>query len=288
MTVNWPWLGPFVGFRVSTDFGRTWTDTPHTPAKPLFGETGMSGYPVKIGSPHFVDFGKDMEHSPDGKAYLVAHGADPSDPKWRFGNLSWITGDEIYLLRVTPTPENMNDASKYEFYAGRDAQGKPVWTGDFAKIKPLLDWNNNMGCVTVTYDAPLKKYLMCVTDGGNTCAKMNTYLLEADAIHRSLAARDLHEGLRRAGLFRQYPLEVHQRRRPDRLASLLGQLRRGLERPEDRRQPPRAGTTGWSSRRSSSWAPRGRKRQQPSWRGPLFRARNQGSLKWRTSSSRSR
>ena len=24
---------------------------------------------------HFVDFGKGMEHSPDGKAYLVAHGA---------------------------------------------------------------------------------------------------------------------------------------------------------------------------------------------------------------------
>ena len=53
---NWPWLGPFVGFRHSTDFGKTWTDTLHTPAKPLFRETGMWGYPVKIGSPHFVDF----------------------------------------------------------------------------------------------------------------------------------------------------------------------------------------------------------------------------------------
>ena len=72
---NWPWLGPFVGFRYSTDFGKTWTQTPCTPAKPLFGESGLHGEPVKIGSPHFVDFGKNMEHSPDGKAYLVAHGA---------------------------------------------------------------------------------------------------------------------------------------------------------------------------------------------------------------------
>ena len=39
-----------------------------------------------------------------------------------------------------------------------------------------------MGCATVTYDAPLKKYLMCVTDGWPTCAKMNSYILEADAI----------------------------------------------------------------------------------------------------------
>ncbi len=34
----------------------------------------------------------------------------------------------------------------------------------------------------MTYDAPVKKYLMCVTDGGNTCSKMDTYILESDAI----------------------------------------------------------------------------------------------------------
>jgi hypothetical protein len=184
LNVNWPWLGPFVGFRVSTNYGRTWTETPHTPANSIFGESGLNGYPVKIGSPHFVDFGKNMEHSPDGKAYLVAHGADSlsTATEWRFWNNSWITGDQIYLLRVTPSIENMNDISKYEFYGGKDAQGKPVWTKKFKEIKPLLEWNNNMGCVTITYNAPLKKYLMCVTDGGNTVSKMNTYILEADRL----------------------------------------------------------------------------------------------------------
>lgn len=39
-----------------------------------------------------------------------------------------------------------------------------------------------MGCVTATYVAPLKKYLMWVTDGVNTCSRMNTYLLEADVL----------------------------------------------------------------------------------------------------------
>jgi len=179
MTYNWPWMGPFVGFRYSTDYGRTWKECPHTPAKPLFGETGLHGYPVKIGSPHFVDFGRNMQYSPDGKAYLVAHGADTGDAKWRFYNDSWITGDQIYLLRVTPSVENMNDPSAYEFYGGTDEKGMAVWTRDFKKIKPLLEWNNNMGCVTITYNAPLKRYLMCVTDGGNTCARMNTYILES-------------------------------------------------------------------------------------------------------------
>lgn len=184
LTVNWPWLGPFVGFRYSTNYGRSWTETPHTPDSSIFRETGINGHPVKIGSPHFVDFGKNMEHSPDGKAYLVAHGADmlSTATDWRFWNNSWITGDQIYLLRVSPSIENMNDISKYEFYGGKDANGNSIWTKNFGEIKPLLEWNNNMGCVTITYNAPLKKYLMCVTDGGNTVSKMNTYILESDRL----------------------------------------------------------------------------------------------------------
>ena len=179
---NWPWLGPLVGFRVSTDYGKTWTDTPHTPAEPLFGESGMWGYPVKIGAPHFVDFGKNMQHSPDGKAYLVGHGAVDPDEKPRFANLSWITGDQIYMIRVEPSPETINDASAYEYFAGYDQNGEATWSREFKKMQPLIDWNNNCGCVTMTYNAPLKKYLMCVTDGWPTCARMNSYILESDHI----------------------------------------------------------------------------------------------------------
>ena len=182
MDYNWPWLGPFVGFRISTDFGKSWIETPHTPSEPLFGENGMGGYPAKIGSPHFVDFGKNMEHSPDGKAYLITHGAEPDDPEPRFANLSWITGDQIYLIRVSPGIGNMNDASQYEFFYGHNSTGNPLWTNDFNKIEPLIDWNNNCGCVTMTYNAPLKKYLMCITDGWPTAGKMNTFILESDLI----------------------------------------------------------------------------------------------------------
>ena len=179
---NWPWLGPFVGFRISKDYGRTWTETPHTPEKPIFGESGMWGYPVKIGAPHFVDFGKNMEYSPDGNAYLVAHGAVYPDPEPRFANLSWISGDQVYLIRVRPSEETINDAGAYEFFTGHNQQGKPIWSKDFKQIRPLIEWNNKCGCVTVTYNAPLKKYLMCITDGWPTCAFMDSYILEADEI----------------------------------------------------------------------------------------------------------
>jgi hypothetical protein len=179
---NWPILGPMPGFRISTDFGKTWTPSPLSPEKPLFPEPAKYLGAVKMGAPHFVDFGKNMEHSPDGKAYLVGMGAEENDPQPRYANLSWISADQVYLARVTPSIENINDPAKYEFFAGHDKDGHAVWTGDFNQIRPLLDWNNNMGCVTVTYDAPLKKYLMCVTDGWPTVAKMHSYILEADQI----------------------------------------------------------------------------------------------------------
>ncbi len=181
-TYNWPVLGPMPGFRISKDFGRTWTPSPLSPSQPLFPEPNKFMGPVKMGCPHFVDFGKNMQYAPDGKAYLVGMGAADNDPQPRYANLSWITADQVYLARVTPSPENINDITKYEFFAGHDNGGQPQWTNDFTRIKPLLDWNNNMGCVTVTYNPPLKKYLMCVTDGWPTCGKMHSYILEADQI----------------------------------------------------------------------------------------------------------
>ena len=181
ITYNWPWLGPVVGFRWSTNSGKTWTQTPCTPEKPLFGERALKGEPVKISAPHFVDFGKNLEHSPDGKAYLVAQGSSDGENR-RFAYNSWITSDAAYLIRVTPSIENMNDASKYEFFGGHDGQGKPVWTSDLKKIKPLAEWRDHMGCVTMTYNPGLKKYLMCVTDGGTTVSRYNTYILESDNV----------------------------------------------------------------------------------------------------------
>jgi hypothetical protein len=183
LSMNWPILGPFVGFRISHDLGKTWDDAGMSPTNNLFQEqTDLSARPVKFGAPHFVDFGKNMEHSPDGYAYLVCHSARVDDRKPRPGNLSWISGDHIHLIRVKPSPETINDRSAYEFFAGRDEEGKAVWSKEIGEIKPIFEWNNKAGCVTMTYNAPLKKYLMCITDGWPTIQSMDTYILESDHI----------------------------------------------------------------------------------------------------------
>ena len=191
---GWYVLGPFVGFRWSVDYGKSWTETPHTPANPLFEDPtfeeydhtdGKKGPFVKLGAPQFVDFGKNMEHSPDGKAYLVGHGSSSPDDQPRIANNSWNSGDQIYMARVVPSVENMNDASKYEFYGGRDDSGNPIWTREYGESKPIFEWNNTCGIVTMTYNAPLKKYLMSITHGnkGNTSRRSyDTYILESDDI----------------------------------------------------------------------------------------------------------
>jgi hypothetical protein len=46
----------------------------------------------------------------------------------------------------------------------------------------MLTWRDSMGCVTMTYDPPLKKYLLCVTNGRQTTMKYDSYILESDAV----------------------------------------------------------------------------------------------------------
>lgn len=116
-----------------------------------------------------------MRHSPNGKAYLVGHGAVRPD-----SNLAWISGDQVYLMRVTPSLKNMNNPAAYEFFAGHDRSRAPIWTQDFARIRPLVEWHGRVGHVTVTYNAPLRRYLMCITDGWPTNSTMNTYILESE------------------------------------------------------------------------------------------------------------
>jgi hypothetical protein len=179
---SWAICGPLPGFAISKDYGKTWIPCPFDLNNPLMPESGKDGNQVKLGTPHFVDFGKNMEYSPDGKAYLVGHGAIDNDPSPRVANNSWVAGDAVYMARVTPSVENINDISKYEFFAGHDKNKNAVWSDDFSDIKPLLSWNNRMGCTTITYNPGLKKYIMCTTDGWPGMKDMNTYLMEADQI----------------------------------------------------------------------------------------------------------
>jgi hypothetical protein len=175
--LNWDIMGPFVGFRTSEDMGRTWVETPWTPGEPIFGESGKDGAKVRMGAPHFVDFGCNMRESPDGRAYLVGHGGSvPS------AEVSWISGDEVYLARVEPSLATMNDPDSYEFFGGIDPEGAALWVRRVQDSKPVLKWPGHCGCVTATWVPGLRRYFMCITDGWPTISTMTSYILEAPTI----------------------------------------------------------------------------------------------------------
>ena len=171
--LNWDILGPFVGFRISHDFGKTWIDGPHTPEEPIFGESAVEGIGwVRIGIPHFVDFGQNLEHSPDGRAYMVAHGATRP-----YGNAGWISGDGVHLCRVMPSPETINDPAAWEFYAGGDR-----WSSQVEEASPLIEWQGHIGHAGATWFPELGRYLLCVTDGWPTISTMSSMILESESL----------------------------------------------------------------------------------------------------------
>ncbi len=173
---NYCTVGGFMGFQTSTDYGQTWSPAP---ASPLFGESTANGNRVKLGALHFVDFGQNMQHSPDGYAYLVGHGGGGAN-----AINSWVSGDEIYLIRVALTPQNANNPAAYQFYAGQ-SNGQPVWSNSLSDLRPLLSWPRHLGSVTITYDQPLNRYLMWVStprDGVNTTGWMDSMLLESTSL----------------------------------------------------------------------------------------------------------
>jgi len=197
----WCVVGPFVGFGISRDYGLTWQDTKLTPDNNLFRETAKNDHRVKMGMASFVDLGKNMEYSPQGYAYLVADGAltpgTPAGrallnaPTWAKYNHALFKGDMFYLARTKPSPETINDEQAWEFYGGKDAHGKDIWTKNFARIKPLFEWAGHCGGAQVTYDAPLKKFLWFVNDPlegtggfmpGAYGVPYNTYVLESDRL----------------------------------------------------------------------------------------------------------
>jgi len=184
-------LGPLADFRHSTDGGHTWVEpqmNATSASDNLFNETGplpsggnLGPARVKFGTPHWVDFGQELEHSPDGKAYIISHGATSAT-----STEMWVQGDQVYMARVDPTIASINDKSKWEFYAGGHGAGAKWVAGDVSKAEPIVDWTNHTGCATMTYFAGIKKYVMTINtashyptmDGGD----FDVYFLESDDI----------------------------------------------------------------------------------------------------------
>lgn len=181
---NWCVQCPFDGIRYSRDFSRTWTApraNMSSPTDNIFGETCLNNTKVKFGAPHAVDFGQNNGHSPDGRLYIVGHGAESPQ-----SHQAWMQGDSVYLARTTgrPAPETINDIASWEFYAGGHGAGA-VWSSALAEAKPLIVWMTNTGVTTMSFHPTLQKYIMVVSTPSispSCVGNFDTYFLESDDV----------------------------------------------------------------------------------------------------------
>ncbi len=185
---NWCVQGPFISFRYSTDQGKTWYDynlQPQNDTDNLFNQTSANRQKVKYGALHFVDHGKNQEWSPDGYVYLIGHGSNssfPASPNTTFPIESWNEGDQIYLARVRPSIQTMNDLNQFEFWNGMEyIRGKD----GVDKAQALFTFPNKTGTVTASYVPALKKYLMVVSTAtypgvGSMVKEFDIYILETN------------------------------------------------------------------------------------------------------------
>ncbi|MBE0655303.1 MAG: hypothetical protein IH594_15995 [Bacteroidales bacterium] len=138
----------------------------------FFNEKGKAKFRV----PRAVVFGQDNNLSPDNRIYLVSHGYSKGT-----GTNNWANGDALYLCRVDEGIGNVIDPTKYEFWTGRE------WSSSVENAGPILEWPDNIGGATITWNPGLKKYILVThhnahTGMGDVAQEHRTIIMEADEI----------------------------------------------------------------------------------------------------------
>lgn len=125
----------------STDRGRTWSWAD-------WKFTESFGYPT------FLNFGKNYANARDDFIYIYSHDSDSA----------YKRADRMVLARVHKT--RIKEREAYEFLAGLVNDGQPIWTRDFDKRGSVFQHSGSCYRSSVSYNAPLKRYLWCQTGAG--------------------------------------------------------------------------------------------------------------------------
>lgn len=122
----------------STDHGRTWTWADWK-------------FTIGFGCPTFLNFGPNNAGARDGYVYVYSHDADSA----------YRAGDGVCLGRVPR--DRIRDRDAYEFFTGSGADGGPLWSAEIGDRGAVFTNPGKCYRVTVSYNAGLKRYLLCQT-----------------------------------------------------------------------------------------------------------------------------
>lgn len=126
----------------STDRAKTWTWSDWK-------------FTESFGTPSFLNFGRNYAGARDEYVYVYSPDTDTA----------YQRADRLVLARVHR--DQIRERNAYEFFAGLDGQGAPVWSRDMKARSGVF---NNPGAVyrtQVTYHPVLKRYLLNTIGRGN-------------------------------------------------------------------------------------------------------------------------
>lgn len=114
--------------------------------------------------PTICQFGRNYDGARDGYVYhyLIRYqsvkGPDDYPDK-----VSWLVVQRPGIIDLARVPlDRILDRSAWEFFRRTDEDGNPVWTRVLSQRRPVFEDTNGVGwCLSVCYNAGLKRYLLC-------------------------------------------------------------------------------------------------------------------------------
>jgi hypothetical protein len=125
----------------SRDQGRTW-------------EWADWKFDVSFGCPTILNFGKAYSGARDNYVYVYSHDHDSA----------YERADRMVLARVPK--DSLRDRTAYEFFVRRKTDGSAEWSADVNERGAVFEHPGLCYRSSVTYNAPLKRYLWCQTGPG--------------------------------------------------------------------------------------------------------------------------
>ncbi|MBI5684810.1 MAG: DUF4185 domain-containing protein [Verrucomicrobia bacterium] len=126
--------------------------------------------------PTFLNFGRDYAGARDGfiYSYYIHPTWGPGDsPTGNYGFDVHKPG-RVYLSRVPK--QSILDRSRYEFFAGLDAAGKPAWSARLADKRPVFEDANGVGWnLSVCHNAGLRRYFLSTEHGATHAGKFGLF-----------------------------------------------------------------------------------------------------------------
>jgi CubicO group peptidase (beta-lactamase class C family) len=102
-----------------------------------------------FGAPTFLNFGKNYSDARDEYVYIYSHDHDSA----------YEPGDRMVMARVAKA--RLKEKDQYEFFAGLDPTGRPLWTRDIEMRASVFDHKGKCYRHGISYNPGVQRYMWC-------------------------------------------------------------------------------------------------------------------------------